>query len=560
MDIVTMNILNTTMISICREMGITLMKTAYSTIFNEALDFSCGLADKDGNLIAAGEFCPAQIGAIPTLIHNFVQECPKEDMKPGDIIMHNDPYRGGLHIPEHTLVKPIFYDGEIVAYAISIGHVAEIGGKVPGGFASDATEIFQEGIRIPPVKIVKEGKDDVDLWKLYMANVRTPRYNYGDIRALISSLDLAEKRLTSLIDKYGVDVFLQTAKDLMEYSERRMRAEIAELPDGEYEFEDCLDDDGVEDKRCKYHVKLFIKGDEIVVDFHGTDKQVKGAVNATYTVALAATYNTLLHVTDPTIPRNSGCFKPVHVLAPAGTIANVDYPGAEVGGNTEGHPRLAGTVMGAFSKVCPDNCMAAEGGTHINFVFGGYHEEYEEPFSCYSLEAVGWGGRPFADGNTLLDEINGNCRSCPTEVFETRFPWIVEEWKLYEDSGGAGKYRGGLGGIKTYLANGDITCSQCSDRHKVAPYGLFGGMEGGKGGTYIKLAGTDEWGTAETLFNRPSSSKYAGLPIHKGDRVKIVCPGGGGYGNPLERDKEAVEYDLAEGFISEKTAREIYKL
>jgi N-methylhydantoinase B len=419
MDMVTMNLLDSTMVSICREMGITLMKTSYSTIFNEALDFTCALADTDGDMIAVAEYCPAQIGGMPLLIKTCAQEIPAATMDEGDVIIHNDPYRGGLHTPEHTVFKPVFYDGELMGFAVSIGHIAEVGGMVPGAFAGEATEIFHEGLRVPPLKIMKRGKDVEEVWKLMLANVRTPRYNYGDLRALISSVDVGEQRLRDMIGKYGKEVFRRTTRDLMDYSERRMRAEIAGIPDGVYRFQDVVENDGIEEREYTIRVAAHVQGEEIVVDYTGTSAQARGPINATLGVTWSATYNGLLHLTDPTIPKNSGCFRPVKIIAPPNTIVNVDYPGPEVGGNTETHPRIAGAVIGALAPVVPHRAMAAEGSTHINFVFGGHDEQNDEYFACYDIEMVGWGGRMSADGNDAQDSINGNCRVMPVEVFET---------------------------------------------------------------------------------------------------------------------------------------------
>src|SRR5262249_33327287 len=254
MDMVTMNIIESAMVSICRQMGITLMKTSYSTIFNEALDFTCGLASPSGEMIGVAEFNPAHIGAMSVLVQSSLEEF-KDDIAPGDVIVHNDPYRGGLHIPEHTFFKPIFVHGELMAYAVAIGHIAEIGGMVPGAFASEATEVFQEGLRVPPVKIKKAGQDVPDVWKLLLAAVRTPRQNYGDYRALISAVDLGEREMSRLISKYGRDTFRRTIVDLLDYSERRMRAELSAFPDGIYAFDDIMEDDGIEPGPFKIHVE-----------------------------------------------------------------------------------------------------------------------------------------------------------------------------------------------------------------------------------------------------------------------------------------------------------------
>ena len=561
MDMVTMNILESTMISICREMGITLMKTSYSTIFNEALDFTCALSDVQGEMIAVAEFCPAQIGGMPLIIKTCSQEIPIDTLEEGDVVVHNDPYRGGLHTPEHTFFKPVFVDGELMGFAVSCGHIAEVGGMVPGAFAGEATEIFHEGLRVPPLKIVKAGKDVEEVWKLMLANVRTPRYNYGDMRALISSVTLGEQRLIEMIKKYGKDVFRQTCRDLMDYSEQRMRAEIAGIPDGVYPFQDVVENDGIEDREFEIKVKVHVQDDEIVVDYTGTAPQATGPINATLGVTWSATFNALLHLTDATIPKNSGCFRPIKVVAPPGTLVNVDYPGPEVGGNTETHPRIAGAVIGAMAPVIPDRAMAAEGSTHINFVFGGHDEENDEYFACYDIEMVGWGGRVSADGNNGQDSINGNCRVMPVEVFETRYPWLVEEWTLLTDSGGPGRFRGGLSTGKRLLCRSTpITASQMTDRHRIKPWGLYGGMEGSNGATLVQRAGSKEWLTVAQAFNKRSSSKYSNITLRPGDRIHLIAPGGGGWGNPKERDRAMVQEDLAEGYISERSAEEDYGL
>jgi len=559
MDLVAMNILESTMVSICREMGITLMKTSYSTIFNEALDFTCGLADRNGDMIAVAEFCPAQIGGMPLLIKSCVREMEKEGIDEGDIVVHNDPYRGGLHTPEHTFFKPIFVDGELMGYAVSIGHIAEVGGMVPGGFCGEATEIFHEGIRVPPVKLKRKGVDNDDVWKLLLANVRTPRYNYGDLRALISAVDLGERRMKEIFAKYGTAKVVETVSDLLDYSERRMRAELAEIPDGTYTFLDQVENDGIEERRFDIKVTAIVEGDGIIVDYHGSSPQARGPINATLGVTWSATYNAILHLTDPSIPKNSGCFRPIKVLAPPASVVNVDYPAPEVGGNTETHPRIAGAVIGALAKAVPERAMAAEGCTHCNFVFGGHDAVHDEYFACYDIEVVGWGGRSYADGNTACDSINGNCRVIPAEVFETRFPFRIENWTFTADSGGPGKFRGGLGYEKTMLClNEEIVASQMTDRHELEPWGLDGGKPGGRGATLFQRAGSKDWMTVAQAFNKRSSSKYSNITIRMGDRVKLVMPGGGGHGDPMQRDRAAIAEDLAEGYITAEGATRDY--
>lgn len=560
MDFVTMNILDSAMVSICREMGITLMKTSYSTIFNEALDFTCAIADINGDMIAVADYCPAQIGGMPLLIKSCLKEIPAWEIDEGDIILHNDPYRGGLHTPEHTFFKPIYVGGELMGFAVAIGHIAEVGGMAPGGFCGEATEIFHEGLRIPPIKIVRKGVDNVEVWKLLLANVRTPRTNFGDLKALIAAVDLGERQMRHIYAKYGKEKVREVTADLLLYSERRMRAELAAIPDGIYPFEDYLESDGIDAERIyKIQVEVHKHGDCIVIDYAGSSPQAAGPINATLGVATSAAYNAVLHMTDPTIPRNSGCFRPIEVMAPPGTIVNVDFPAPEVGGNTETHPRIVGAILGAMSKALPQRVMAAEGATHTNFVFGGMDAATGEYFACYDLEAVGWGGRAFADGNDAVDSINGNCRITPVEVYETRFPWRIEKLAFNVDSCGAGKYRGGVGYTKEMLClNDEIICSQMTDRHLMEPWGLEGGTPGGRGATLVRKDRSNDWQTMREAFGKASTSRYSNVSIRKGDRVRLVTPGGGGYGKPEERERAAIARDLSEGYISTEAAKRFY--
>ena len=560
-DMVAMSIIDSTMTAVCREMGIVLMKTSYSTIFNEALDFTCALASPEGEMIAQAEYCPSMIGGVPLLVRSCVKEIPLETLEHGDVICHNDPYRGGLHCPEHTLIKPVFVDDELMGFAMTIGHLQEIGGMVPGAFAGEATEIFHEGLRVPPVKIKSAGEDVEEVWKLLLANVRTPRYNYGDLRALIAGVDVGERGLANLIRKYGKDQFRRNVKDLLDYSESRMRAELSAIEDGVYRFRDQVEDDGIENKPYDINVAVHVQGDEVVVDYSGTSPQARGPINATLGVSYSAAYNGILHVTDESIPKNSGCFRPIRVVSPPGTLLNVDYPAPEVGGNTETHCKIAGAVIGALAPALPDRTMAAEGATHTNFVFGGTDADSGEQFVCYAIELSGWGGRSFADGNDATDSINGNCRVVPVEVFETRFPFHTESYILVQDSGGAGENRGGLSTQRTIKSlDIEITGSQMSDRHRNRPWGLNGGKPGGLAGTWHQQANTITWHTIDEAFGKASPSKWSNVRIRPGDSIRFQTPGGGGWGDPRKRSREQVLEDLAEGYISAGSARENYGL
>ena len=550
-EMVQMSIMDSRLVQIAREMGITLMMTSYSTIFNEGLDFTCGLADTEGNLIATGDFQPSMIGGLPLVIQTITQEIPVETLEEGDVIVHNDPYRGGMHTPEHTFVTPVFVEGEFIGYSVAIGHVAEVGGMVPGGFAGEATEVFHEGLRVPPIKIKRNGEDVEDIWRLMLANYRTPRQNYGDFRALISAAELGAQRYAALVSEYGIEPFRQIVSKLLDYSEARMRAELRDFPNGRYSFEDFMEDDGIVKKAYKIAVDVFVQDEDVVVDFRRSDPQAKGPINAVLSVAWAASYNALLHLTDPSIPKNSGCFRPIKVVAPPGLIVNAKYPAPEVGGNTETHIRICYTVIGALAQAVPERAFATDGGTHSNFLFGAHNKRTGEYVVCYDITSPGWGGRSHADGNNAVCGINGNSRMNPVEVFETRFPWRVESMEFLPDSGGPGRYRGGLAlrKIMTCLAD-ELTLSFMSDRQDLAPWGLMGGKQGQRGNLLIRRSGESDWQDFVADSRKVSASKFSNAALHYGDQVKLVAPSGGGYGNPKERDPEQIEADLAAGWIT----------
>ncbi|MGD9535688.1 MAG: hydantoinase B/oxoprolinase family protein [Alphaproteobacteria bacterium] len=558
MDMVTMNIVGSAMVAICREMGINVQKTAYSTLFSEALDFTCALASPEGEMLAVAEYCPAQIGGVPLLVRSMVREIGRDEIEDGDVIVHNDPYRGGLHTPEHTMFRPVFVEGELMGFAVTVGHLVEVGGMVPGGFPGEASEIFHEGLRVPPVKIIRRGEDVAAVWKLLLANVRTPRTNYGDLRALISGAELGARRMAELVARYGRDTFKRTASDLLAYSEARMRAEIAAFPDGCYRFEDAVEDDGIEDRAFAIKVAVHVQGDEAVIDFTGSSPQAKGPINATLGVAWSASYNAMLHLTDESIPRNSGCFRPIKVIAPAGTIMNVDYPGSEVGGNSETHPIIVCAILGAMAQTGTGRIMASEGTTSGCFVFGGRDPRLGTEICAFDLAYPGFGGRPFADGNDATSSINANCCNTPVEVFETRYPWLVEALALRQDSGGAGRFRGGLSLSKTIRCLDGVTVSQMTNKHKKAAWPLEGGRPGMLGQTLYRAADTERWQTIVEAFGKTSPSKYSNVPIKPGDRMIIAAPGGGGYGDPRQRDPALVAEDVREGYVSSHAAREIY--
>jgi N-methylhydantoinase B len=559
---VTLTVLGNAFVSVCREMGVTMTRTAFSPIFNEGLDFSCVLFDRRGNMIGQAEFCPAQIAASLFIVRWTLEELGVDAFEPGDVVLHNDPYRGGAHIPEHSVMRGVFHEGELFGFVANVGHLAEIGGKAVGSFAADATEVFQEGLRIPPVKIVKRDENDLELWRLIMANHRTPRGTWGDLNAQIGSLRVAERRVLELLDRYGRRFVEEAADELMDHSERWMRAEIAAIPDGVYEFTERMEDDGVVDRPVTFHVTLTVRGDELVVDWTGTDPQVRGPINATYGVTAGATYNAIFHLTDMGIPKNSGAYRPIRIIAPPGSAVNVVYPGPSVGGNTETHPKLADMVVAALAPALPERVAAAEGGTACNFLFGGLHPRTGDYYANYHLEGGGWGAKSYDDGNDAIVVKNGNCRNTPVEIFETRYPLRVLEYSLIDDSGGPGRMRGGLGTrrILRVEPGAEVTVNALFDRTKpgFGAYGLDGGHKGEGAAILVKRAGDDEFRTFSEVFGTVSPSKFTNIVLTEGDEVLIASPGGGGYGDPRERDRTRLAEDVEQGFVSAGAARDIY--
>ena len=391
-DQVTLQVVNNHLVTTAREMGIAMRNTAYSPLFNEGLDFSCAIFDPKGEMIAQAEFCPAQLGAIIYVVEWTIHEIELDNFHPGDIVLHNDPFRGGCHLPEYCLIKPVFHDDQLIAFVANIGHMTEVGGMVPGGFPGDAIEVFQEGLRLPPVKIRDRGEDVEAIWNIIFANVRTPKVSYGDMMAMIGSLHVGEQRVVEIAEKYGIERLHEITEAIKDYSERRMRAEIGEMPDGVYELERWgADDDGITTEPAALHVKVAIEGDEMTVDFTGSAPQRKGPVNCTYGVTASGTYNAVMHLTDSSIPSNHGCYRPVRIIAPPGTIVNVEYPGASVGGNSEIQPHIVDIVMSAMAEALPERVPAECGGTNSLVSFGGIHPDNGEPFASLVNEGCGWG-------------------------------------------------------------------------------------------------------------------------------------------------------------------------
>jgi N-methylhydantoinase B len=559
-DAVFLKILHTQFVNICEEMAVAMMRTAYSPIFNEGLDFSFLILDREGWLVAMANMNPAMLGQALFSGQWVIDDVGADNFEPGDVIVHNDPYRGGSHMPEHLLVTPFFFEGERCGFLGTVGHVAEIGGMAPGSFSSNATEIYQEGLRLPPIKLMQGGKHVQETWRIMMANHRTPEHTWGDFNAMIGALSIGQRRLEALYEEHGAAEIEATIPLLFDYAETWMRRDIAALPDGTYSAEDCQEDDGFADRPYFIRCDLTVAGDRIIVDYSRSDEQARGVINGPYVVTASATYNGIFQVIGSECPINAGAFRPIDIIAPAGTIVNVRHPGPCVGGQTELQPRILDLIQGKIlSQVLPERCAASCGGTSCNFLFGGVHPRTGHYYAHYNFEGIGWGGRAATDGNNAQIVPHGNCQNTPIEVFETRYPWLHSEYRLNPDGGGAGRTRGGLGITRVMSVEADeVVVSALCDRSKVSPWGVHGGQDGERLAFLVRRAGEGEFVTFADAFGLVSPTKFSNVRLRRGDTVMLRSPSGGGYGPPRERPVDRVLSDVASGFVSSERARTHY--
>ncbi|NOR77721.1 MAG: hydantoinase B/oxoprolinase family protein [Methanophagales archaeon] len=517
MNPITLEILKNTFTAIPEEMGAALKRTAYSPNIKERMDASCAIFDAGGRMLAQAEHIPVHLGAMPLTVEFALRQF--DDLQEGDQIVVNDPYHGGSHLPDITVIKPIFYDTELVGYAVNRAHHADVGGMTPGSMPGNSTEIFQEGLIIPPCKLLTRGKENADIFEIIKANTRTPVERAGDIRAQIAANNLGAMRMTEHIKKYGVTAYTEFAASIIAYSEKRMRDAITKIPDGTYTAEDFMDDDGVTDQPVKIAVTLKVVGSAINISFEGTDRQRRGNINAPYAVTLSAVYYVLRCVTNPEIPPNHGCYLPLSINVPEGTVLNPKRPAAVSSGNVETSQRIVDVLLLALHKAMPHKIPAQSQGTMNNVVIGGTVNG--EGFTYYETIAGGQGASPNKNGDDGIHTHMTNTANTPIEALELSYPLRVVCYELIPDSGGNGKFRGGSG-IKRaieVLAD-DATLSIQSERRKYPPKGLLGGEDGRAGKNYLVRD--------NKRIDLPSKLT---MPLENGDVVVIETPGGGGYGN-----------------------------
>lgn len=550
-DPITTEVLRSNFESIAEEMGAALIRTAYSTNIRDRRDCSCAVFDNKGRCLAQATHLPIHLGALVWSVQQSLRVFPVEKLEPGDAIITNDPFMGNSHMPDITIFAPVFYEEKCIGIVANMAHHVDIGGSNPGSSTANATELFQEGLRIPPSKIRKHGKMDEEILNIMDANSRTPETNRGDTMAQIAANNTAEKRLLELAYAYGPQELLSFGEELMNSTERRMRKNLSDLvPDGTYEFEDYVEGDGIDDHLIKIRVSIQIKGSEAIVDFTGTDKQAKGPISCVYGLTKSCVNFVMKAVIDPYCPTNEGAYRPFHLIAPPGTMVNALYPAATNSSLNVTSQKIAETLIGALSKAIPERVHAGGPGCIFTVYLGGW-DPFRKKSQVY-IEAFGGGqGAKFnQDGYSAITVDMTNSKNMPIEAAEIEHPIFIESYSLREESEGPGKYRGGFGLRRVIIPLCPLTLTVHSDRRKVRPWGLNGGYEG-EGATF-ELIGTDgkmrEMPTKITLEVKPK------------EKIIVSTAGGGGWGDPKERDPKEVEEDLRSGLITISRTEEIYRI
>ncbi len=516
-DPIELEIFKSIFISIAEEMGVTLCRSSFSPNIKERRDYSCAVFDENGKTVAQGDHLPVHLGAMPLSVLSAIENV---ELGPGDTVALNDPFKGGTHLPDITLVSPVYVKGrsQPAYFVANRAHHSDVGGMSPGSMPL-ATEIFQEGIIIPPVKLVRRGVIDKDILSLVLANVRTPEEREGDLTAQLAANRIGEKRLLEITAKYGREKIRSYMKNLQDYSERIMRRAIREMPEGEYSFTDCMDDDGVSSNPVGIRVSIRVRGDSAVVDFRGSDSQTEGSINANYAITLSATMYVFRCIVRGDVPYNSGLLRPIRLIAPEGSVVNARPPAAVAGGNVETSQRITDALLGALSKAVPGRIPAASSGTMNNITFGGFNPETGKNFAYYETVGGGMGASPESNGLSGVHTHMTNTRNTPVEALENYLPIRVNRYSLRKGSGGSGKFRGGEGIVREFEFQVPAQVNILSERRKFPPYGLHGGKPGKKGRNVLIRHG-----------KRSVLGGKASFRVGQSDILRIETPGGGGYG------------------------------
>lgn len=546
-DPVTMQVVRYALEAVADDMGYALQRMGRSTIVKEIQDFNCAVLDPQGGVLAQAHLCPLMMFSLPATCGNMVKHYPAGSWQDGDVVISNDPYLGGQHLLDMQFFSPIIFEGELVGFVANICHQLDMGGAVPGGVAGGLTEIYQEGLRVPFTKLYRAGKENDEIFSFIGSNIRIPDKTLADFRAQSSTLFVGIQKVKELLSKYGLDVFRQCTDMLLEYCENKVRAFIGSLPDGDYTGIDYVDDDGFSDDPIKLQVNVHKRGDGMKVDFEGTSPQVTGNINCPYSCSEGAVHYVMVGMTDPYMPINSGCFRPIEVDTGDGLITS-PRPPAGVTARSQTMAKITEATLKAMAPIAPTRVVSGSHGQATTCSFVGIHPETGRRFSYVEIQGGGCGARPDKDGADGQDLHMGRFMNTPVEAVEMEFPVTIERYEFIPDSGGAGKWRGGLSLRRDIRFHADVTFARYSDRRKFAPQGLFGGKEGSKA-LMLLNPGTD----------REEVPKSKGIStIKAGDLLSIRLPGSGGYGPPWERDPERVRWDVINSKVSLRSAREDY--
>lgn len=547
-DPILLEVIRNKLDGIADEMEMTLVRSAYSVIVKEALDASASLFTVAGEPLAQSVAIPAHLSMLVPMVGAILRDHPVETMQEGDAYLMNDPYDGASHLPDVAVVMPIFVDGRVIAFSAALTHHQDIGGMAPASVPTNATEIFQEGLRLPPLRLRRDGQFDKTLIALLKRNVRLPDIFMGDLNAQIACCSIGARRLQELAQTYGGNLLTALFGELLDRSERMVRNGIAGLPDGTYRYELKMDNDGVQlNRRLTIRVAVTISGDEMTFDFTGTSPQARGPINAVPAGALGAGSFAIKAITDPSIPNNGGCFRPLHFELPEGSLVNPREP-APVSCRSVTLKAIVGCVLGALRSAVPERVPADASGELMLVHFGG-RDETKKPYITSQLLAGGSGASRRADGTDVIETDVTNCMNVPTEALEMSAPLRVHSLRLRTDSGGAGEHRGGLGCEQTIeMLSGEATMTYRGERHFWVSPGHAGGASGAPAEGWIDRADGEREEMPSKLVTR----------VMKGDRVTIRTAGGAGYGVASQRDASAVTSDIENGKVSREKAAEVY--
>ncbi len=545
-DPVTREIIKNALMGAADTMALTVVRTARSAVIKDGMDFSTALFTADGQQVAQGLTLPAHLGSMAPALEG-VRNAFGDDVHPGDVFANNDPYEGGSHLPDIFLFKPIFVHDTHIGWSCCIGHQTDIGGRVAGGNACDNTEIYQEGLLIPPIKLYEAGVLNRAVWRILEKNVRVPEKVLGDVQALLAAVRFGERDLLRLVDEYGLEELKGYMADILDTTEQLTRAEFAALPHGEWEFTDYIDNDGIDLRPIAIHAKVKIEGDEVFVDFAGTSPQAKGSINPNFAYTKSQVYAVMKCLIDPAIQSNSGFFRPFHITAPEGCFVNPQHPAPVAARGLAGF-RICHALFGAMAQALPGKVPGAWGGGEVGLSFGGYHPDRKAWVYLEFNNDGPRGGGPYIDGADGLAAPIHNMANTPIESIEADQPLLVEQFGLVADTGGAGKYRGGLGIVRQFRVLAEEATFQLrSDRTDFLPWGA----EGGKPGTPTK-----NYLNPDTE-NRELPGKHL-MTLKKGDVYRLIQAGAGGYGDPLDRDAAAVLEDVRQEKLTVDHVRREY--